>query len=361
MLIIISREKRNKKLSEYYGVIPKELDFLLDLQLILDKMDIRIYKNIYTLKGYQYDSYRYDLYNDFRSANCEYSTLNRRTVALNIPHRDEWKAEDESILKLLPMLQKLKFLSLPYLNSIPKTITSLRRLKGLALAVKGKAKFPSDIINLKSLTELYLSENFFKPVSKSLYSLIKQNVAPKYIKNGVCQEDAVNLGLLDAYFGQTIYEVSKSFEDYTTISYEINELGRIIAISLQDGENYPLEYIPRFIFNFTYLEKLHITNNWIHFIPYAIKKLRYLKELNLSYNPICLVPKSITSLKSLEKLELSQHRLQEFPEMVLQIPNLKYLDLVSDSEDEPKPFTHLKELITTLKLRLKKKFEVFKV
>ncbi|MHA1468275.1 MAG: hypothetical protein ACTSP6_09400 [Promethearchaeota archaeon] len=70
MLITISREKRIKELPEFYGVIPKELDLLLDLQVILDKMNIRIYKTDYALKGYRYDSYRYDLYNNFHSSDC---------------------------------------------------------------------------------------------------------------------------------------------------------------------------------------------------------------------------------------------------------------------------------------------------
>jgi len=278
-------------------------------------------------------------------------------VALNIPHRDGWNAKFEPFLESLTTLQKLKFLSLPYLNSIPKSLTSLQRLKGLALAVKGKVKFPNDISNLKFLKELYLSENFFKPVSKSLLSLIKQNVAPKYIKRGVNSEDATNLGLLDAFFGQTIERESELFNSHKATSYEINEKGHIVAIYVRDGENYPLDYIPRFFFNFTHLKTLCITNNGLRCIPYTIKKLRYLKELSLSYNPINLMSNSIASLKSLEKLEICQHHLQEFPEIVFQLPNLKYLDLVSDSEDEPKPFTQSEEILTELKLRLKERIE----
>jgi Leucine-rich repeat (LRR) protein len=141
------------------------------------------------------------------------------------------------------------------------------------------------------------------------------------------------------------------------MTYEINEKGRVIAIYIRDGENYPLDYIPRFIFNFKYLEILRITSNGLLCIPYAIKRLRHLKELNLSYNPIFLISNSIALLKSLEKLELSQHHLQEFPKVVFHLLNLKYLDLVSDSNDEPKPFTQSKELTTQLKVLLKEKIE----
>ena len=346
---ILLMERKIESLSSFYGVIPRELIFLLDLQILFDKYSLTLTRRDYSLppSNYKYSNFYYHTYYN----NSVYTILNRRIVGLYLPYESGFfhEKEYELILDSLPLLTKLKFLSISKLNSIPKSLTSLRCLKGLRIKKIKYLGFPKGIINLRSLRELVLPRSFFSQVSRSLHSLITHSVAIKYIKKGVHPDDATILGLFDAYLGREM-EVENRFDMYQ-MAYRINEEGHVVRLRFNDGENYPIPVLPRFLFSLIYLEELEIRGHFVEYIPYAIKKLKHLKVLNLSYNNIRRVSNSIALLTSLEKLILNNTNLKSIPECILQIPNLKYLDIGNE---------YIYDSITSEEIKkLEKKYDEF--
>lgn len=320
-----------KNLSGYYGIIPNELFFLLNLRKFLNNSNTKLEKRDFSLPQYPEYVYEYFFRSFFASYNgpsSVYTVFNRRIVGLYIPVRatEGNEKELELLLESISSVSKLKYLSVSNIISIPKTLTSLRRLKGLQLWASKKLVLPNDIIKLKSLKELHLSGNFFNPVSKSLISLINQNIAPKYIKRGVHNVDAITLGLLDAYLGSDLESFSNS-EEYG-LSYRLNKDGIVISMSIWGStEFWTLSFIPPPIFSLQNLEKLDLPNNDIQFIPHKIKRLKHLKKLNLANNPIRYISNSLGSLNSLETLDLSCSELSELPDAIIRLKNLKFLNL----------------------------------
>ncbi len=316
------KEEFLKFLSNLYGVIEREVPFLLDYQIIFGKRRSTLTKKEYTLPyrhPSHYKPYFFDLYSFY-----DYLVLNQRIVGLKIPGYDCEGIEKalELFLETLPSLTKLKYLSLFDVNSIPRSLTSLNRLKGLKLNGTKRLTLPNDITKLKKLNELYVRRVFLKRISESLLALIKQNIAPKYIKRGVHPEDAMTLSLLDIYHSRELVEGVYQWSD---LSYELNKEGYVIHLKKDLDDD--ATSIPKFIYSLTHLEKLEIWHGLIMSIPHVIKKLKHLKYLSLGMCPIRYISNSIGSLTSLETLLLSGAKFNKFPEAITKLTQLKELDL----------------------------------
>ena len=313
------RENKIKQLSEFYGVVPEEVLFYLELNALLDKAGLKLMRRKFQIPctpevqdcGY-YFQYSHD-------PKTIYYVHNRRTRALCM-----------HVLSKVPdsisNLKRLRHLSLFNLNSIPKELTSLRKLVGLELHVNNgkKLKLPDNITILKGLREVKVPRTFFTPISKSLIYLVKQNIAPKYVRMGVILEDAISLGLLDAYFGHKINLDFVNF--YKDLKFEIDQEGHVNFIKLNNIDEYfliSLYSIPEPIFRFKFLEKLVITDNMIRSISPEIIKLKNLKVLDLSFNPIATVPNSLVKLKKLEKAYFYETKIKEIPDELKSLKTLQ--------------------------------------
>ncbi|TFG08660.1 MAG: TIR-NBS-LRR class disease resistance protein [Promethearchaeota archaeon] len=343
---------RNQKIehfSETFGIIPQDLSFILGFYNSIINENPRNGDYLRKL-GYDYDGELLDgpedhyLFNKHFLGRCFYVVEDDRIIGVEFIERDELKLE-----KLIPSLKKLsnlKYLSVWNLKSIPESISSLRSLRGInfrSLDYK-RLELPANITDLTNLKVIILDKACFNPVSKPLLQLIKQNIAPRYLVEGVHPEDAVNLGLLDVYFGR---KLEKNYYKLPyDIYYEINGAGHVVKIVILKGiEQFPLSFIPSPIFSLVYLEELIISNNFIVDIPSEIKNLTRLRKLDLSYNPIRHISHSIRSLKNLEWLDLYGMEVKRFPKVLMELSSLKYLDISGTKIKRiPDSITNLKNL-----------------
>ena len=326
----LNQLKQEKKvaLSESYGVIPEELETIMKLEVILNKHNINLFKENYQhfsrplYLNWDSNFLHFDNQEGFYAS--AYSVSDRRIVGLHIPKMD-------TIPKSISLFSELEYLSIPDAKSIPQWLTSFAKLKGLRIDKKRKLRFPEDILKLQHLRLLFICYSNFHPISQKLCNLIKQNVAPKYIKQRVHLDDAIILAKLEVLLGQ---EIELNNDSFSETVFNLNERGRVIHLKLCDNRHYCFDFIPSFIFSFKYLESLNLQGNQIGVIPYMIKRLKNLRELNLAYNPIKCIPDSLSSLKSLEKLDLCDSSLTEFPEALTKLINLKYLNLTETNISE---------------------------
>ena len=180
---------------------------------------------------------------------------------------------------------------------------------------------------MRSLKELHLHRTFFTPISKPFIEVVKKNIAPKYVKEGVTFEDSINLGLLDVYFRERI----ERKYGYHNPKYRTDEEGHVTTISLSGVDEFyavDLYTIPEPIFRFKFLENLNISHNFICYISSKIKRLKNLKILDASGNPITTIPKTLARLKKLEKVDFYETKIKEIPEELraLKCLNVSYGD-----------------------------------
>ncbi len=326
-----AKQKRISQLEELYGVLSPDIEFVLKLQIFVEKISCLslLKENFFSLSellNHPFKSYAMH----YRIGEVIYNVLNKKIVGLNLPLPRERGKELESLCEELSSLTKLEYLSISNLISIPKSLSLLYNLKALHLNACKRLSLPNSIINLRLLQNLKLNKSFFNPVSKSLSLLVKQNIAPRYIEQGVNSYDAISLGLLSVYIGRKLEKdsnIAGFIRKYAT-SYDINMHGYVVQISLRDGENYQsFTSIPNPVFNFEFLEKLIIRRCDISTVQRKIKKLKNLKNLDLAGNPVQLISDCIGKLHSLERLNLHFTSLRSFPEWVFQLNKLKYLNL----------------------------------
>jgi len=352
---------KTKYLPEFYGVIPEEIDFVSNLDIFIDEK----YEGHESLKRVEYE-YRgkaldgpedRHLIHHWFHGGFKYIVRERRLIGLFLPEYGELIFK--KFLASLQKLSNLEYLSMRQLRSIPKSLTSLLTLRGLDLQSvnRRRLKLPDNLTDLKNLKVIKLHHSFFNPMSNTLFALIKQNIASQYISEGVHPDDAVCLGVMDAYFGHQL-ENNFNLLPYE-ICYEINDLGRVVKISILDGEYFTIHHIPLPLFTLIQLEELIIRGNLIGDIPSKIKKLTHLRKLDLSRNNVSDISNSIKKLKKLEWLSLEDNweTLTEFPRVITKLTSLKYLNLAGTRIRRiPDSISNLKNL-ETLKLPRKNQID----
>ena len=335
------KDQKKIDLSERYSVIPSELEVIMNLEIILNKHNIDLYKQDYQPHKEPYYIYEYSnylshiTYSGHGYYSATYSVLDQRIVALHLPKL-------ENIPESISIFSELKYLSIPHAKAFPKCIISFHKLKGLCVFEAKKLSFPTEILKLHSLSELILGYSYIHPISKTLRALLEQNIVPKYVKQGVHPDDAIILAKLDALLG---HEIELTNNNLAETVFHLNGKGRVIDIILSDNRSYSFNFIPSCIFTFKFLEQLVLQKNEIGVIPHMIKRLKNLKVLNLAYNPIKCVSNSLGAVTSLEGLDLSYSKFIKFPEAITKLTKLKFLCLGDYQIFEPLT----QEIITELK------------
>ena len=279
------------RLTEIYEVIPKEAQFLLDLEYEL---------NPYFETGF------------FRPVKKD-----KNIVALDFAGRK---------LKNLPnsigALSFLKHLNLwdNYLITLPKSVKSLSSLQYLYLDWN-KFKIIPNIQwdTFKLLEKLSLTNNAgVNKIPDSLLKLIKQNFTKKYTDEGVIMDEAPVLGLLEILTGMKLNKIQKKkkISKLYACGYRLNTEGNIIGIYLYGYYSFQINFIPKKICSLKFLKELILRDQNIRIIPDSIKNLNALKHLDLRRNSIKYIPKSLIELKSLEFLDLGENKIKELPKSI---------------------------------------------
>ncbi|UCD00781.1 MAG: hypothetical protein JSV23_07795 [Promethearchaeota archaeon] len=279
------------RLTEIYEVIPKEAQFLIDLE--------------------------YELNPDFEIGFFRPVKKDKNIVALDFAGRK---------LKSLPFsigaLSFLKHLNLwdNYLTTLPKSIESLSNLQFLYLDWN-KFKIIPDIQwdKLKLLEKLSFTNNpEIKKIPEALFKLIKQNFVKKYRDEGVITDEAPVLGLLEILTGMKLNKIQKNekISKLYACGYRLNTEGNIIGIYLYGYYSFQINFIPKQICSLKFLEELILRDQNIRLIPDSIKDLNALKRLDLRRNSIQFIPKSLIKLKSLEFLDLGENKIKELPKSI---------------------------------------------
>uniref|UniRef100_H3AX97 LRRC8 pannexin-like TM region domain-containing protein n=2 Tax=Latimeria chalumnae TaxID=7897 RepID=H3AX97_LATCH len=263
-------------------------------------------------------------------------------------------------------------LHLSMLCGIPKTVFELGYLEAVKLELIANAKFPTSVIQMTSLVELYLYNslsqvegialNFFSENLQVLslrftesnefplwiYSLknltqlylcgnlnpeSKQLITVESMKEMKCLKILSIKGNLSKV-PWTVADVATSLLKLVIESNGIklaslNHLRKLSNLSELELQNCGLERIPQVVFSLTNLQKLDLKSNNICTIE-AIVSFQYLKELTclkLWHNSIVLIPDSINILKNLKELFLSHNKLETLPVALFELSNLKQLDV----------------------------------
>ncbi|MFX1316213.1 MAG: hypothetical protein ACFE9T_10140 [Promethearchaeota archaeon] len=341
---ILLKQELLQRFSRIFHVVPEEAKFFMDLFVYLanlgENMDINT-NYVYKYKFEEFWPY------PFKGAHYEPKILavkNSHAIAL-ILYSNKGSVIPESI----GFLKDLKYLRLSYnsLKNLPRTIRNLKNLKYLNLYHNNFKKVPSSIFFLKSLRMLMLEENNLnslphwigslnrlrhldllnnnlKLIPKSLFELAKRKQARKYIFNGVNEDEAPVLGLLELLSGIRLKKLEKDEDIYHSVEfnpfhfmyhYRINEMGHITSIYFYFREPY-LGVFPQQICSLKYLEELHLENHSIKYIPDCIGNLTSLKVLDLMDNEIESLPESIKKLRNLERVSFYANPIKEIPEFL---------------------------------------------
>ncbi len=266
--------KRLEQIASLYGVILKEVEFLMDIGLNVD-----FHKNSHL------NSTRHVIYGNNIMAIVQKNHI--RAISLS-----SWKPE--SLPESISNLEKLKYLNLSCneLRVLPTSVDLLSRLRYLDLGWNKFTSIPSFLAKVKSVKNfrLDLDHNEIKSIPtwigklKSLNYLNLRSNQIKIIPDSICY--LKNLEYLD----------------------------------LRENQ---IELIPDSIGLNTSLKVLWLNNNKIKYIPNSIGSLKLLEVLDLGNNDIQEIPESISMLKSLEYLNLKNNQIKNIPDSFKTLNRLK--------------------------------------
>lgn len=168
----------------------------------------------------------------------------------------------------------------------------------LDLSHLGLGVIPESIRQLKTLKQLYLSNNHLKSLPESLGSLATLQIL--WLHNNY-------LATLPASLGQLI--------KLQTLSLSNNQL-----ISVPESFGQLIE-----------LQTLSLSNNQLTSVPKSLGKLAELRRLDLSGNQLTGVPQSFAELTALLDIWLFNNRLVNVPESILQLAGLQWISLAGNS------------------------------
>ncbi|TFG04279.1 MAG: hypothetical protein EU539_11105 [Promethearchaeota archaeon] len=303
-------EKLKHRLSTKYGVVPEEVEFLLDLELEVN------FFNINYLKMYSTNAIK-GVISDRDSNYMMCAIINGHIKALNL---SKWGLN--RIPDSIGLLKKLEHLILKknYIKTIPESLSNLSCLKTLDLSKCNVDSLPYSLTKLDKLKTFSIAHNYnIKLVPPSIISISKRYYGRKYTQEGVCPKESHVLGVLEIISGVTLSKISKNdltlYKDCAS-HYKINENGNIVGIYLFHSKNPYLNFIPEVIIELNHLEELELPNNKIKSIPYSLGKLDSLKRLNLRNNEIPFIPGSLINLTKLNCLKLAGNKIREIPDWI---------------------------------------------
>ncbi|EGC39625.1 hypothetical protein DICPUDRAFT_147550 [Dictyostelium purpureum] len=230
------------------------------------------------------------------------------------------------------------------LTYIPTTIETLRNLTILDLSHNRLEDTCREMGNLKSLRELYLSNNLLSrfPTTGNLINLKKLVLDNNKISTipPECVEPLSQLQTLDLSFNKiegigsciqrlkNLKQLNLSHNELIDIPNSLRHLVKLHSLSLDYNQ---ISVLPdKIVASLPRLAKLTISNNKIKSLPYAINNLESLIELNASNNLMELLPEPICYLGNLKKLNLNNNNLKELPENIGFLTKLVDLQLYNN-------------------------------
>jgi Leucine-rich repeat (LRR) protein len=202
------------------------------------------------------------------------------------------------------------------LTSLPREIGQLESLTSLNLSGSQLTSLPSEIEQLKSLTELDLSENdslnlffvafsnFVKPISLTTYEYAsnydEDKLLIKISKKSDFPSEIVQL--------KSLTSLDLNENQLTGLPPEIEQLKSLTNLSL--GEN-QLTSLPPEIGQLKSLTNLSLGENQLTSLPPEIGQLKSLITLDLNKNKLSSLPLEIGQLKNLTSLNLNGNPIPE--------------------------------------------------
>lgn len=246
-----------------------------------------------------------------------------------------------------------------YLKTLPTKIFECINIQSLDIYYYDMRKIPDEIINLKYLKYLSITDCGIKIFSKKIFELNKlksldlDNNNIDEIPDGICNLtelehlDLNNNGIKN--FSEEICKLTKlkrlsmKYNKIKKIPHQIENLINLKSLDLNNNE---IEFFPKEICNLEKLEYLNLHHNKISEIPYTIGNLLSLLDINLSFNEIKNIPNTIGKLKNLGWLHLNNNKIKIIPNEIGNLQNLTSLDLhKNEISCVPKSIGQLKKLI----------------
>lgn len=180
---------------------------------------------------------------------------------------------------------------------------------------------------LKALIQ-YDNPNLFDSLDQFglIYSNFSDNELATLLLNS---DEATRVLKLHSIVCQIVYRNEEG-----RITYSLNRNNNIASVIVSNKQvvglflGYrKLKNFPRQILEFSELEVLSLSGNFIKSIPLSINKLIHLKKLMLSSNKLQLLPPTIGDLSCLQILFLDNNFLSSIPSSIGKLSNLEELDL----------------------------------
>jgi internalin A len=177
-------------------------------------------------------------------------------------------------------------------------LKNLKKLKNLSIGGHSleSEKLPLEILNLKTLTRLHISQSSITSIT-GIEKLI--NLNNLLIFNSKIKIIPKLIGNLNS-----LQELWISDSLIKKIPKEIGNLKNLSTLTLYSNS---IVEIPKEIGNLLNLNKLDLHKNTINKIPPEIGKLKNLETLNLSYNNLIVLPTEISRLEKLKNLSTSSN------------------------------------------------------
>ncbi|MFW9989851.1 MAG: leucine-rich repeat domain-containing protein [Candidatus Odinarchaeota archaeon] len=207
------------------------------------------------------------------------------------------------IPETIGFLTKLKYLSIEdseNLTELPALLENLTNIRYLYFFNTGLKKIPDSLAKLPKLRYLGLEGIEIHNLPDWVKIKVLKHYLRKYLKEGVNENDAYVLGLLEILRGYPLNNVKKD-----AIKFYIDELEDMYEEA--DIDKYIDEYLGAMMYydyyrinNMGYITSIESFSN-IRFIPEEIEKLELLKRLHIFSTLPVIIPKSIEPfLNSLE-------------------------------------------------------------
>jgi len=255
-------EEINIRLENVYNVVPKEAQFLFDLEIKRAEIEEAFDVKIGLLNQIKMASIDETLFGD----GVRIKISNRHVIALNL---SGWKMED--IPLSIHSLSRLKHLNLGKFGfeEIPPFIFSFSHLESLNLKKNKLKSIPNLTKELKSLVKLNLKGNPITEIPDWLFDFSQKCLSLKYIQEGVKEDEAPILGLLEILVGEKLKKADKK-ENWVVYCkawlyrlcyccgaryYTINEEGNVLGIYLSVRENLYQKCFPEHINSLKFLKE----------------------------------------------------------------------------------------------------------
>jgi internalin A len=230
------------------------------------------------------------------------------------------------------------------LNSLPKEIVELKRLKRLQFCFNQLSQIPTKIFQISSLIELDLRSSKILNLPLQIGDLV--NLKRLYISQNTLNKlpsqigQLINLEILELNFNKitelpiglgklsNLIHLEVAFNELNKLPSEIGNLQNLYDLNLNCNN---LLLLPKEIGNLWNLNILDASANHLHELPKEIGELRNLKDLILNQNSISFIPREIKNLSKLETFSIDENKLAELPKEIGQLNELVVLE-VNDND-----------------------------